>query len=206
MEPTSSLVGNPITLLIERIAYLGIGFFLIAALFLGLRIKNIGSAWIFLWSVSSGLGFFLIARWFWWRINSWSEISALISSIAISLIFYILDFYGTIEISFTFKLLIIPISIVIGLLTTFFTPPEDSSTLKHFYQKIRPNGFWKFSHVQTNNENPFSPILSSLMLASSILILIYAVIQLATGNLIGFTVAGCSGGIILLYVVKGVKD
>ena len=180
--------------------------FLIAALFLGLRIKNIGSAWIFLWSVSSGLGFFLIARWFWWRINSWSEISALISSIVLSLIFYLLDFYGTIEISFTFKLLIIPISIVVGLLTTFFTSPEDPSTLKYFYEKIRPNGFWKFNHAQTNKDSFFSPILSSLMLASSILILIYAVIQLATGNLFGFTVACCLGGIILFYIVKGIKD
>ena len=180
--------------------------FLIAALFLGLRIKNIGSAWIFLWSVSSGLGFFLIARWFWWRINSWSEISALISSIVLSLIFYLLDFYGTIEISFIFKLLIIPISIAIGLLATFFTSPEDPSTLKYFYEKIRPDGFWKFSNAQTNNDSFFSPILSSLMLASSILILIYAVIQLATGNLFGFTVASCLGGIILFYIVKGIKD
>ena len=59
--------------------------FLITAVVLGLAIDNIGKVWIFLWSVSSGLGFFLIARWFYWRINAWSEISAILSSIILSL-------------------------------------------------------------------------------------------------------------------------
>ena len=51
-----------------------------------LRIKNIGDAWIFLWAMSSGVGLVLILRWFWWRINAWSEIVALASSLVTILV------------------------------------------------------------------------------------------------------------------------
>ena len=110
--------------------------FLMSAVFLGLAIDNIGKVWIFLWSVSSGLGFFLIARWFYWRINAWSEISAILSSIILSTTFFILDFFNVYELSFLNKLIIIPISIFIGFIFTFVTKPTQIDILRDFYNKV----------------------------------------------------------------------
>src|SRR3972149_7471741 len=59
------------------------------------HIKNIGNAWIFLWAMSAGIGLVLILRWFWWRINAWSEISALGASLlTISLLTLYTKFKG----------------------------------------------------------------------------------------------------------------
>ncbi len=179
--------------------------FLFLALIVGLGIKNIGSAWIFLWSVSSGLGFFLIARWFWWRINSWSEISALISSIILSGTFYFFDYIGVLNISFTLKLIIIPISIFIGLVVTYLTKPEDEKVLENFYNKIRPNGFWR-ENKNSISESITAPLLNAFQLSLSILILIYGIIKLATGSLFFGSIAITIGLAVLVYIIKGIKE
>ena len=179
--------------------------FLFLALIVGLGIKNIGSAWIFLWSVSSGLGFFLIARWFWWRINSWSEISALISSIILSGTFYFFDYIGVLNISFTLKLIIIPISIFIGLVVTYLTKPEDEKVLENFYNKIRPNGFWR-ENKNSISESITAPLLNAFQLSLSILILIYGIIKLATGSLFFGSLAITIGLAVLVYIIKDIKE
>ncbi|NSW88531.1 Na+:solute symporter [bacterium] len=179
--------------------------FLFLALIVGLGIKNIGSAWIFLWSVSSGLGFFLIARWFWWRINSWSEISALISSIILSGTFYFFDYIGVLNISFTLKLIIIPISIFIGLVVTYLTKPEDEKVLENFYNKIRPNGFWR-ENKNSISESITAPLLNAFQLSLSILILIYGIIKLATGSLFFGSIAITIGLAVLVYIIKDIKE
>ena len=179
--------------------------FLFLALFVGIGIKNIGSAWIFLWSVSSGLGFFLIARWFWWRINSWSEISALICSVFLSGTFYFLDYLGLISISFTLKLIIIPISILVGLIVTIITSPEDDKVLDNFYNKIRPDGFWKQNKSKSISKIGV-PLFKALKLSVSILILIYAIIEIATGNFFSGTLALFVGFFLLIQIVRSIKD
>ena len=179
--------------------------FLFLALIVGLGIKNIGSAWIFLWSVSSGLGFFLIARWFWWRINSWSEISALICSVLLSAGFYFFDYLGYLNISFTMKLIIIPISIIIGLIVTFMTKPEDEKVLTNFYDKIKPNGFWRKGR-NSISESIIPPLSNAIQLALSILILIYGIIQLATGYLLIGFISIIIGVIILYYIIIGIEE
>jgi len=179
--------------------------FLFLALIVGLGIKNIGSAWIFLWSVSSGLGFFLIARWFWWRINSWSEISALISSIILSGTFYFFDYIGVLNISFTLKLVIIPISIFVGLVVTYLTKPEDEKVLENFYNKIRPNGFWRKNN-NSISESITAPLLSAFQLSLSILMLIYGIIELATGSLFSGSIAISIGLAVLIYIVKDIRE
>jgi len=158
--------------------------FLLIALIVGLFIDNIGKAWIFLWSVSSGLGFFLIARWFWWRINSWSEISALISSVCFSILFYLLDFFDVIAVSFFSKILIIPFSILIGLLVTFATKPESPETLKKFYNKIHPAGFWNINITKEKSEKEsiIYPLTQAAVLALAVLLMIYGLIKFITGE------------------------
>jgi len=179
--------------------------FLFLALFVGVGIKNIGSAWIFLWSVSSGLGFFLIARWFWWRINSWSEISALICSVFLSGTFYFLDYLGVISLSFTLKLIIIPVSIFVGLIVTFLTKPEDDKVLDDFYNKIRPDGFWKQNKSQSIGKVK-EPLFKAFQLSLSILTLIYGIIEIATGSFFSGTLSLVVGAFLLIHIVRRIED
>ena len=179
--------------------------FLFLALFVGVGIKNIGSAWIFLWSVSSGLGFFLIARWFWWRINSWSKISALICSVFLSGTFYFLDYLGVISLSFTLKLIIIPVSIFVGLIVTFLTKPEDDKVLDDFYNKIRPDGFWKQNKSKSIGKVR-EPLFKAFQLSLSILTLIYGIIEIATGSFFSGTLSLVVGAFLLIHIVRRIED
>ena len=179
--------------------------FLFLALFVGVGIKNIGSAWIFLWSVSSGLGFFLIARWFWWRINSWSEISALICSVFLSGTFYFLDYLSVISLSFTLKLIIIPVSIFVGLIVTFLTKPEEDKVLDDFYNKIRPDGFWKQNKSKSIGKVT-EPLFKAFQLSLSILTLIYGIIEIATGSFFSGTLSLVVGAFLLIHIVRRIED
>lgn len=113
-------------------------------------LPSIAEAWIFLWAMGSGIGLVLILRWFWWRINAWSEISALISSIVLTLLIYftplneiILEGLGVESLSIQHKLLlIVPISILVWVTTTFLTKPESKEVLNRFYDRVQPGGSW----------------------------------------------------------------
>lgn len=100
----------------------------------------ISDAWRFILACSGGIGLVLLLRWFWWRINAWSEIAAMIAPYAI---YPILVFrYG---LSYESTLIIIVIwSTLVWLTVTYFTRPVDMKTLKSFYEKVHPGGpGWK---------------------------------------------------------------
>jgi len=94
--------------------------------------------------VGAGTGLLYLVRWFWWRVNAWSEVVAMISSFVVSIILLILNKNGA-EISTHAGLLItIACTTVCWVLTAFFGPETDQETLVAFYKKIRPFGpGWK---------------------------------------------------------------
>ncbi|MDG1529382.1 MAG: Na+:solute symporter [Polaribacter sp.] len=95
----------------------------------------------------AGTGLIFILRWFWWRINAWSEIAAMFSSGIISVI---INFTSVGAILFTEETGVFPawskfpiivlITTIIWVLTTFLTQPESKDVLRDFYQKIQPGG------------------------------------------------------------------
>ncbi|MEW6409699.1 MAG: sodium:solute symporter family protein [Nitrospirota bacterium] len=95
----------------------------------------------FLIAFGSGTGLVYLLRWYWWRINAWSEISAMIASTAISSYLYILHplmpFYVKLAI-------IILLSTVIWVLVTLITSPVEEKRLIEFYRNTSPGGIgWK---------------------------------------------------------------
>ncbi|MBN1155391.1 Na+:solute symporter [candidate division KSB1 bacterium] len=124
--------------LISRIAIILIVIFslLITRYFL-LTIKG---AWEFIINASAGLGAVLILRWFWWRINAWSEISAMIAP----LIIYPIAKYGYgMESPITLYPTVFGTTIV-WLIVTFITKPVPRDTLIKFYKKVHPGGIgWR---------------------------------------------------------------
>ncbi|MCF8221884.1 MAG: Na+:solute symporter [Bacteroidales bacterium] len=97
----------------------------------------------------AGTGAIYLLRWFWWRINAWTEIAAMIAATvsAIVLVFFIPDDvvqFWVLDV-FTSKLLIaVVITTIVWILTTYLTNPESKETLRTFYKRTRPGGpGWK---------------------------------------------------------------
>lgn len=91
--------------------------------------------------VGAGTGLLYLLRWFWWRINAWCEVVAMVSSFSISVLLLILKHQFGFQFS-THKALLITISVttVCWMLTAFFGPETDRRTLVEFYRKVRPFG------------------------------------------------------------------
>ncbi|OIP62132.1 MAG: sodium:proline symporter [Ignavibacteria bacterium CG2_30_36_16] len=104
-----------------------------------LFINRISGAWEFIMEAGAGVGLVLILRWFWWRINAWSEISAMITP------FVLLPFLRYYEIVFPITLFyLVSITTVVWVVVTFLTKPTDEKVLISFYRKIHPGGIlWK---------------------------------------------------------------
>jgi len=113
-------------------------------------LTTISGAWEFIINASAGIGSVLILRWFWWRINAWSEITSMV----VPLIVYPIARFGF---GMHSPLTLYPtviITTLAWLAVTYFTKPTDEQTLKNFYEKIHPGGIgWKmfskkYPHVQ----------------------------------------------------------
>ncbi len=103
-------------------------------------LTTISGAWEFIINASAGIGLVLILRWFWWRINAWSEISAMIAPL---IIYPVAHFGFGLESPLTLYPTVIGTSIV-WLTVTFLTKPTKKETLEIFYKKIHPGGIgWK---------------------------------------------------------------
>jgi Na+/proline symporter len=109
------------------------------------QFSRISDAWKFVIVMSTGIGLVLILRWFWWRINAWSEISAMLAPY---LLFPVLK-YGfnldPISADFEICLLIIVVwSTLVWFSVTMLTRPTDDKKLEEFFRKVHPGGIgWK---------------------------------------------------------------
>jgi solute:Na+ symporter, SSS family len=118
---------------------------IIFSLIVTTQFTRISDAWKFVIVMSTGIGLVLILRWFWWRINAWSEISAMLAPYAI---FPVLKYgFGLDPISADFEqclLIIVVWSTAVWVTVTMLTKPSDESVLKSFYTKVHPGGpGWK---------------------------------------------------------------
>jgi SSS family solute:Na+ symporter len=107
------------------------------------QIQTIGRAWTLLLALGAGTGLVLILRWYWWRINAWSEISAMVTSFVVSVIamqFVPSAFAGTPNADAWVMLVTVAVSTVVWLSVTFLTQPETDSVLDAFYRRVRPGG------------------------------------------------------------------
>jgi Na+/proline symporter len=108
------------------------------------QLSSIEQAWKFLLALGAGTGLVLILRWYWWRINAWSEISAMLASFVVSTIcFQVVPgrfAKGDPNADATIMLITVLVSTVIWLTVTFMTSPEPDAILESFYKRVRPGG------------------------------------------------------------------
>jgi Na+/proline symporter len=107
---------------------------------------SIEGAWKFLLAIGAGTGLVYILRWFWWRINAWSEISAMAAALVTSSAMqYVFHLDESIPSDFAWILIFTTlITSAVWLTVTFLTKPEPQEKLLSFYRRVRPNAaLWK---------------------------------------------------------------
>lgn len=120
-----------------RISKLTVLALAIIGFIVSLKIESISGVWRFIMECGAGLGLVLILRWFWWRINVWSEITATVAPF----VGYGLASYFGYEFPESF-FITVGFTTVAWLVATLITPPESDTTLQKFYDRIRPGGNW----------------------------------------------------------------
>ena len=106
---------------------------------------SIAGAWKLLLATGAGTGTVLILRWFWWRINAWSEVSSMVAAFVVSLSLQLAAGYDTGDPhDFAVVMLItVGLTTVIWIAVTFLTRPEPEEKLVAFYRRVRPYAaFW----------------------------------------------------------------
>ena len=167
-------------------------------------IESISGVWKFIIECGAGLGLVLILRWYWWRINAWSEITATIApfiAYAFSRFVLGLEFPQSFFVTVGF-------TTVAWLVVTFITQPTDMKTLQSFYHKIRPDGFWGAVRTE-ENEREKSNLPGLIICWLSATVLTYSILFLSgklilmewqeAGNIAIVTVLS---GLILAYFVR----
>ena len=136
-----------------------VGLMLVGAAIVPL-VTSVMAAWEFLTLIMIGSGFFTVLRWFWWRVNAYTEITSLLLGLAIGLanlaVMWIAKeqrdyvpeslYNGAVAWNaqlFELRLAILTgIVIPVSLLVTYLTPPVSKERLEEFYRAVRPGGFW----------------------------------------------------------------
>ena len=152
---------------------------MLVSLVVTLFINKISGAWAFIIECGAGVGLVLILRWFWWRINAWSEISAMITP------FIIFPILKSVGILFPYSLfIIVPGTTLVWLVVTFLTKPTDNKVLFSFYKKIHPGGImWKKISSQLPEVESDSGFLKMFINWLIGVILVYSIL-FGTGKLI----------------------
>jgi len=112
---------------------------LVAALFT-LVLESARSSFELLLSVGAGTGLLYLLRWFWWRINAWSEIAAMASSFVLAIALFVAQRRGAAIPSHISLIVMVAVTTVVWVCTAFMTRPTDAVTLRNFYRRARPGG------------------------------------------------------------------
>jgi SSS family solute:Na+ symporter len=113
---------------------------LILSTIVTLAMDQVSRAWEFLLMLGAGTGLVYILRWYWWRVNAWSEVSAMGSALAVSLVMrFVVD--TSTPAGFASSLIATTlVTTLVWLAVTFATSAEPRETLRAFYLRVRPDG------------------------------------------------------------------
>ena len=117
-------------------------FLMVVSLVVTFYMESIGGAWKLLLVTGAGTGTVLLLRWFWWRINAWSEVSAMICAAVVSLFLQLQLKWDSAEPrQFAYLMLVtVGITTIVWVAVTMFTQPEPKEKLIAFYRRVRPEG------------------------------------------------------------------
>lgn len=134
------------------------------------QITSISAVWAFIMEAGAGLGLVLILRWYWWRINAWSEIVATIAPfIAYGFSKYILGWQFPNSFFLT-----VGFTTVAWIIATFVTAPVPLAKLQAFYERIQPDGAWRHVRKSLGLVQPRTKIYHLLVAWISAVVMVYS--------------------------------
>lgn len=142
-------------------------------------IGSISGMWEFIMNCGAGLGLVLILRWYWWRINAWSEIAATIAPFigyTISILFLEPLFGEPYEINKGTFIFTVLFTTVVWIVVTYMTKPTDKNTLLEFYRKVKPDGQWRPIQKEAGIKKAPSQTKMLLICWLSSIAMVYAVL------------------------------
>ncbi len=179
------------------ISRLAVILIMIVAGVTSLFMDSIAGAWKFLIALNAGIGLVQILRWYWWRINAWSEISAMLAALVVSIVVFLLpQTKGEFALQ---MLIIVPISTVVWVVVTFITAPVSTETLTKFYSRVKPSKIgWmliaaeiKEESDDTNGQQTYTETRTPALVNWIVgVIFIYSFLFSIGKLLLGFTVIG----------------
>lgn len=157
---------------ISRFATLGT---MVLAGTLTLFLDSVAGAWRIMLAFGSGTGLVLILRWYWWRINAWSEIAAMAGSFVTSIVLlYVVGLNPDEPLQFAYLMLgTLAATTAAWVIATYATKPEPNATLIAFYERVRPGGpGWAAIAAQSSvtAEGPPMPIRARDWIAGCVLV------------------------------------
>ena len=140
--------------------------------FLALNLSDALGAFQILLQIGAGTGSIFLLRWFWWRVNAYSEITGMVVSFLLAIYFqwFHYDLTGIQLESYEKLLWSIFLTTSSWIIVTFLTKPSDKNTLKEFYSRIKPygigwNGFLSISNIpKSDHNNEESPMRDLLLM------------------------------------------
>lgn len=129
--------------LLAAARWASVGITLLAA-GISFYMDSVGQVFRFMILIGSGTGALLLLRWFWWRVNAWAEITALVAGLALAV-------YASFQPwSFGFRLVVTTFgSALVWVPVLFLTRAEPAAVLDRFYRTVRPAGWWRPSRART---------------------------------------------------------
>lgn len=137
-------------------------------------ITSISGAWTFILQAGAGLGLVLILRWYWWRINVWSELSATVAPFVATAAFWVYQKQTGVELSTPSLLILTTIfTTIVWLAVTFLTKPEPTTTLTTFWEKVHGHSDYKNQSTAFQSQGLYlvGCWLSALVMTYSLLFL-----------------------------------
>jgi SSS family solute:Na+ symporter len=113
---------------------------MIAAIAFTLVLSTAKETFQLILQIGAGTGLIYLLRWYWWRINAWTEVAGMASSFVISVAFFTMGKLGHQVDTVPALLWTVAATTAVWLIVTFLTPPVDAATLAAFYEKVRPAG------------------------------------------------------------------
>ncbi|MFQ6070372.1 MAG: sodium:solute symporter family protein [Candidatus Aminicenantales bacterium] len=185
---------------------------------------SVKMGWALIMELSGGIGLVLLLRWYWWRINAWSEISALAASGSMAV--YLKLFPGSFlpaSLSSLLRragfevgewgvniILIVSFTTLVWAVVTLLTPPDREDRLISFYTKVRPGGFWtpiasKAGISEKLKLHPFLGWLLSVLVILFFLLGIGKLVFMSWGQALIFITAGIIASFFLFKVLNEIK-
>lgn len=189
----------------------------VIGLAVSLMLNSISGAWFLLAAFNSGIGAIYLLRWYWWRVNAWTEFSCILALFYAAAAFKLFEgkfdwFEG---LPYPYNLLITaPFAVGVAILVTLMTRPTDRNKLKAFCRKVQPGGpGWKEIEQEIQAEEPSfrqnSPLQASnfvkwIMSVASIYCFLYGTGRLILGNTLQSGLMSCrfTG---LVFVIIGLS-